>query len=199
MKSPAKNAATGHRLDKEPRRRERGSRTGRERRRCDDARFYPGHGPSGDASLLGWEKGYLVAYRREVEALRPWGRALAPMVTILFSHGGVEYRLTKRFLDRPSSDLARQEGGRFVRLAEGDAADDRAREILKNLEKGEYTEAGTPRLATGKRGAEAKPSPQLSLFTDGDDLLRQRLRGVNIAMLTPLEALNLLDELKRMV
>ncbi|HEY6009232.1 MAG TPA: DNA mismatch repair protein MutS, partial [Geobacteraceae bacterium] len=76
---------------------------------------------------------------------------------------------------------------------------DRAREILKNLEKGEYTEAGTPRLATGKRGAEAKPSPQLSLFADGDDLLRQRLRGVNIAMLTPLEALNLLDELKRMV
>ena len=32
-----------------------------------------------------------------------------------------------------------------------------------------------------------------------DDLLRQRLKKLNIATLTPLEALNLLDELKRMV
>jgi DNA repair exonuclease SbcCD ATPase subunit len=82
-----------------------------------------------EAMLRGLLDGHRVA-GREVEALRPWGRALAPMVTVVFSHGSVEYRLTKRFLDRPSSDLARQEGGRFVRLAEGDAADDRAREIL---------------------------------------------------------------------
>ena len=82
-----------------------------------------------EAMLRGLLDGYRVT-GREVEALRPWGRALAPTVTVVFIHGGVEYRLTKRFLDRPSSDLARQEDGRFVRLAEGDAADDRAREIL---------------------------------------------------------------------
>jgi DNA repair exonuclease SbcCD ATPase subunit len=82
-----------------------------------------------EAMLRGLLDGHRVT-GREVEALRPWGRALAPTVTVVFSHGGVEYRLTKRFLDRPSSDLARQEGGRFVRLAEGDAADERAREIL---------------------------------------------------------------------
>lgn len=79
------------------------------------------------------QRGLLDGHRvtgREVEALRPWGRALAPTVTVVFSHGGVEYRLIKRFLDRPSSELSRQEGGRFVRLAEGDAADERAREIL---------------------------------------------------------------------
>jgi DNA mismatch repair protein MutS len=76
---------------------------------------------------------------------------------------------------------------------------ERAREILKNLEKGEYTEAGTPRLATGKRGVEARPSPQLALFTEAEDLLRRRLKGLTIATLTPLEALNILDELKRMV
>jgi DNA mismatch repair protein MutS len=76
---------------------------------------------------------------------------------------------------------------------------ERAREILKNLEKGEYTEAGTPRLASGKKGAETPPSPQLSLFADGEDLLRKRLKGLNIATLTPLEALNILDDLKRMV
>ena len=82
-----------------------------------------------EAMLRGLLDGHRVS-GREVEGLRPWGRALAPTVTVVFSHGGVEYRLAKRFVDRPSSDLARQEGGRFVRLAEGDAADERAREIL---------------------------------------------------------------------
>lgn len=76
---------------------------------------------------------------------------------------------------------------------------DRAKEILHNLEKGEYAEGGVPRIAKGKKAAPAKASPQLSLFGQGDDLLRQRLAGLNIAALTPLEALNILDELKRMV
>ena len=75
---------------------------------------------------------------------------------------------------------------------------DRAKEVLANLEKGEFTDAGAPRLAGGKREAAAKPSPQLSLFVDADDLLRRRLKELNIAALTPLEALNILDELKRM-
>ena len=67
---------------------------------------------------------------REVEALQPWGRHLAPSVTVEFSHGGTGYRLAKRFLDRPSSDLERRENGRFVRLSEGDVADQLVREIL---------------------------------------------------------------------
>ncbi|RNC69579.1 MAG: DNA mismatch repair protein MutS [Desulfuromonadales bacterium] len=76
---------------------------------------------------------------------------------------------------------------------------ERAREILHNLEKGEFTEGGVPRIAKGKRGVSPKVSPQLSLFDQGEDLLRARLTGLNIAALTPLEALNILDELKRMV
>jgi DNA mismatch repair protein MutS len=76
---------------------------------------------------------------------------------------------------------------------------DRAKEILQNLERGEYTESGSPRLAGSKRGRAELPSPQLSLFTQDDDLLRQRLKGISIGTLTPLEALNILDELKRMV
>ena len=67
---------------------------------------------------------------KDVDLLRPWGRALAPTVAVDFGHGGAEYRLTKRFLDHPSAELARQEGGRFVRVAEGGAADAQAREIL---------------------------------------------------------------------
>jgi DNA mismatch repair protein MutS len=76
---------------------------------------------------------------------------------------------------------------------------ERAREILLNLEKGEYAEEGVPRIARGKRGTAAKPSPQLSLFADQSDTLRQRLAEIDITAITPLEALNLLNDLKRMV
>ena len=82
-----------------------------------------------EAMLRGLLDGHRVS-GREVDLLRPWGRDLAPTVTVDFAHGGIEYRLTKRFLERAFSELARKEGGRFARLAEGDAADERAREIL---------------------------------------------------------------------
>ena len=75
---------------------------------------------------------------------------------------------------------------------------ERAKEILRNLEKGEYTEGGVPRIARGKKSASV-PSPQLSLFTDMEDPLRKRLKDMEISTMTPLEALTLLDELKRMV
>ncbi len=76
---------------------------------------------------------------------------------------------------------------------------ERAREILQNLEKGEYAEEGVPRIARGKKGVMAVSSPQLALFETTEDLLRTRLKALNVATLTPLEALNILDELKRMV
>ena len=44
---------------------------------------------------------------------------------------------------------------------------DRAKEILRNLEKGEYGEGGVPRIARGKKGGGAAASPQLSLFDAG--------------------------------
>jgi len=75
---------------------------------------------------------------------------------------------------------------------------DRAKEILVNLEKGEYGEGGVPRLARGRQ--KPAPSPQLSLFgVPNDDRLRDRLKRVEVTTLTPLEALNLVDELKRML
>ena len=75
---------------------------------------------------------------------------------------------------------------------------ERAKEILLNLEKGEFEE-GAPRLAKSSRKPTREPSPQFSLFETSEDQLRLRLKKLNIATLTPLEALNLLDELKRMV
>jgi len=73
---------------------------------------------------------------------------------------------------------------------------ERAREVLHNLEAGEF-ETGAPRLAKS-RAAVAKP-PQLGLFDRADDPLRQRLEALDVSVLTPLEALNRLDELKKLL
>lgn len=67
---------------------------------------------------------------KDVEAIRAWGRSLAPKVAVEFVHGGQEYRITKQFLDGPSALLERKERGRYERLAEGTAADEKAREML---------------------------------------------------------------------
>ncbi len=89
-------------------------------------------------------------------------------------------------------------GIQVARLA-GMPADviERAKEILRNLESGEFEE-GAPRLAKSSKKPPREPSPQFSLFETSEDQLRLRLKKLNIATLTPLEALNLLDELKRM-
>jgi DNA mismatch repair protein MutS len=72
----------------------------------------------------------------------------------------------------------------------------RAREVLHNLETGEF-ETGAPRLAKTRQSA--PPPPQLGLFDRDDDPLRRRLEELDVTVLTPLEALNQLDELKRLL
>ncbi|MDA8430400.1 MAG: DNA mismatch repair protein MutS [Geobacteraceae bacterium] len=89
-------------------------------------------------------------------------------------------------------------GIQVARLA-GMPADviERAKEILHNLESGEFEE-GAPRLAKGRKQPLRESPSQFSLFETSEDLLRQRLKKLNISAMTPLEALNLLDELKKM-
>ena len=90
-------------------------------------------------------------------------------------------------------------GIQVARLA-GMPADviERAKEILRNLENGEFEE-GAPRLAKSSKKPSREQPAQFSLFeAPVQDLLRQRLKKLTIATLTPLDALNLLDELKRM-
>ncbi len=74
---------------------------------------------------------------------------------------------------------------------------DRAKEILQNLENGEFEE-GAPRLAKSRKPGRQAETGQFTLFETSEDLLRQRLKKINVSTITPLEALNLLDELKRM-
>lgn len=94
------------------------------------------HAPNatGKSSLLSaLVRGLFDSHRvtgRDVESLRPWGRNLAPHATLVFEHDGASYRLAKRFLDQPYSRLERKEGGKYVRVAEGDKADAYVRGML---------------------------------------------------------------------
>ncbi|MFU8819040.1 MAG: DNA mismatch repair protein MutS, partial [Desulfurivibrio sp.] len=76
----------------------------------------------------------------------------------------------------------------------------RAKELLHNIEQGEFNRQGQPRIAvgtpSGEAGAAGRPS-QLRLF-DGDDPLRRRLLEIQPDNLAPLEALKLLYELKQL-
>jgi DNA mismatch repair protein MutS len=74
---------------------------------------------------------------------------------------------------------------------------DRAKEILTNLEKGELDALGMPKIARTKMGI-SKPTPpvQPSLFVQSDPI-RSKLKKIKVDQLTPLEALNVLDELKK--
>ena len=74
---------------------------------------------------------------------------------------------------------------------------DRAKEILSNLEKGELDALGMPKIATTKiPGLKPKLPLQPSLFNQPDPV-RSELKKIKTDQLTPLEALNILDELKK--
>jgi DNA mismatch repair protein MutS len=82
---------------------------------------------------------------------------------------------------------------------------ERAHEILKNIEKGEFDHLGKPRIAanTGshnnkRSGAVAIHPNQLRLFAPGNDPVREKLETIKPDTLAPLEALNLLYELKKL-
>jgi DNA mismatch repair protein MutS len=68
---------------------------------------------------------------------------------------------------------------------------ERAKQILHNLEQGEFNEAGQPRLAQGSGAA----AGQLALFGQRERLLRDELLRLDIDRLTPLDALTRLHAL----
>jgi DNA mismatch repair protein MutS len=83
----------------------------------------------------------------------------------------------------------------------------RAKEILRNLEKGEFDEIGMPRIVRGTREGK-NTSPQLSLFTRKESAMAREnkneeivteLKTLDIHSMSPLEALNKLSELKNKI
>ena len=72
----------------------------------------------------------------------------------------------------------------------------RAREVLANLELDSEDSVGRPRLARSREAA-SEPTPgQLSLFSGREEVLRDEILDLELDKLTPLEALNILAELK---
>ncbi len=76
---------------------------------------------------------------------------------------------------------------------------DRAREILFNLEKQELDESGQPRLAS--HGRPAGDRSQLLLFAEDREAallrdMKDEIEALDLASLTPLEALNVLAGLR---
>jgi len=75
----------------------------------------------------------------------------------------------------------------------------RAREILANLEMTALSPQGEPKIAASRKTPRRhRDNAQLSLFSAPSDRLRELVEQADIATMTPLEALNFLDQLKRM-
>ena len=82
-----------------------------------------------------------------------------------------------------------------------EAVIERAMEILKNLEGDEVDETGKPRLAhttkRKKKDVRENTMVQLDLFGSRDRELRQWIDDLDINNMTPLDALNALNDLKK--
>ena len=68
---------------------------------------------------------------KEIRAIQPLGSSLGPEVTVHFRAGGKRYKVIKRFLQDPRSELYLEREGRWELDHEGDAADGQLREILR--------------------------------------------------------------------
>ncbi len=76
----------------------------------------------------------------------------------------------------------------------------RAKEILRNLENGEFVREGEPRIGESSETPKKPASNQLSLFGNGnDDRIRSQLESLDISQTTPLDALNILHDLKKLL
>lgn len=141
---------------------------------------------SGKSTLLGGlVRGLFDSHRtrgREVEALRPWGRPLTPRVRLVFEHEGSRYRVDKRFLDQPSTLLAREEDGALVPWAEGDQAQQQLRALLA----GEAPQKG---LATvrhwGLRQVLWSPQGEVRLPPLSDDVVGHIRAALGAQLSTP--------------
>jgi len=92
---------------------------------------------------------------------------------------------------------SRSYGIQVARLAGlPEAVIDRAKEVLTNLEQGEFTEGGVPKLAVSRKKKTTWDSQQMYLFQRPSDPLRDSLRKLDPDRLTPLEALTFLSEIK---
>jgi DNA mismatch repair protein MutS len=75
----------------------------------------------------------------------------------------------------------------------------RAREVLDNLEDGQYTQDAMPRLAGGRHGPLAREDHQLPLFEPGPSAVEKEIEELELERMTPLDAFDKLIELRKRV
>ena len=78
------------------------------------------HGPNGigkSTLMMALARGLFDNHNvggADIKSLRPWGRSLAPKVTIEFEQDGQQFQLHKQFLSSESARLDRKEDGCHV-------------------------------------------------------------------------------------
>jgi DNA mismatch repair protein MutS len=75
----------------------------------------------------------------------------------------------------------------------------RAKEILKNIEAGEFDGVGVPKVGRSKENNISASDPQLPLFQTTNHAVITALKRMELETMTPLEALNELNALKKLV
>ncbi len=66
----------------------------------------------------------------------------------------------------------------------------RSKEVLRNLEKGEFDSIGMPKIARGRKVSPPRNRDQLSLFMEDEDIIINELQDIDLMNLTPLDAIN---------
>jgi DNA mismatch repair protein MutS len=72
----------------------------------------------------------------------------------------------------------------------------RAREVLENLEKGEFDEIGMPTIARRRKEARGSRTGQLSLFAEEESVVLGEIASTDVNALTPMGAINLIADWK---
>ena len=76
---------------------------------------------------------------------------------------------------------------------------ERAKVVLANLESATLDEGNRPRFAATGRRKRRSVGVQLTIFNSESDLIAQTLRAIDVGKLTPVEALNKIQELQRLI
>ena len=71
-----------------------------------------------------------------IERLQPVGTSLAPEMSIVFLTTEGRFKIRKRFLNSPTSELSEERDGEWHLIAEGDAADGRVLELIGGVRPG---------------------------------------------------------------
>lgn len=71
-----------------------------------------------------------------IERLRPAGTSLAPDVTVVFATVEGRFRIHKRFLSSPTSELSEDRDGAWHPIADGDAADGKVLDLIGGVKSG---------------------------------------------------------------